>query len=519
MKNKIAKIVTTLAVVIGIGFSGLATVEAGEDNYTYTYDYWGDVQESPDVYSVARVFTYKDLGMDKNITNAESLFVYKDRIYVCDTGNNRIVILRRDGADDLVYEDEITAIKGTDITALSEPSDIAILETLDADDEGNAVTKEYMFICDRGNARIVKVDMDLNYILQFNKPVDPAITEDSAFKPDKIVVDTAGSVYCSASGINKGLIKYESDGVFSGFIGATRVAYNFTDYIWKKLASQEQRAKMESFVPTEYDNVYMDREGFIYACAGGMDEEDLRSETVDAVRKLNMLGTDILVRNGAYYDGRFPVYGDLFWGGGGGVTGPSYFKDVTVLDNDIYVCLDQNRGRLFGYDDQGRMVYAFGGTGNMEGYFRKPVSIEHMDNDLLVLDQLDCSITLFIPTEYGSLIYSAMDQFDHGEYDAAQASWEQVKMLNGNYSLAYIGIGRSLLRKGEYKESMPYFEAKYDDENYSRAFQQYRKLWIREHIITIIVIILALFLVPMAIARVYQVKEEIDNADIFKLRR
>ncbi|MBR3735538.1 MAG: hypothetical protein IKN07_06630, partial [Lachnospiraceae bacterium] len=66
MKNKIAKIVTTLAVVIGIGFSGLATVEAGEDNYTYTYDYWGDVQESPDVYSVARVFTYKDLGMDKN---------------------------------------------------------------------------------------------------------------------------------------------------------------------------------------------------------------------------------------------------------------------------------------------------------------------------------------------------------------------------------------------------------------------------------------------------------------------
>ena len=33
MKNKIAKIVTTLAVVIGVGFSGLATVEAGEDNY------------------------------------------------------------------------------------------------------------------------------------------------------------------------------------------------------------------------------------------------------------------------------------------------------------------------------------------------------------------------------------------------------------------------------------------------------------------------------------------------------
>ncbi|MBR3515210.1 MAG: hypothetical protein IKO10_02555 [Lachnospiraceae bacterium] len=507
MKNKIAKIVTTLAVVIGVGFSGLATVEAGEDNYTYTYDYWGDVQESPDVYSVAKVYTYKDLGLSQNISNAESLFVAGDNVYICDTGNNRIVVLQRKGADDFEVVREISQIKGADINTLSEPADVAV------SDDG------YIYIADRGNARILKVDMDLNYVLQFNKPVDLALTEDSVFKPDKIVIDTAGRVYCSAKGINKGLVKYENDGTFSGFVGATRVAYNFTDYLWKKFASQEQRAKMESFVPTEYDNVYMDSEGFIYACAGGMEEEDLKAGTVDAVRKLNMLGSDILVRNGAYYDGDFPVYGDLYWGGGGGISGPSYFKDVTVLDNDLYVCLDQNRGRLFGYDDQGRMVYAFGGSGNMDGYFRKPVSIEHMDKDLLVLDQLDCSITLFIPTEYGSLIYTAMDQFEHGEYDAAQASWEQVKMLNGNYSLAYIGIGRSLLRKGEYKEAMPYFEAKYDDENYSRAFQQYRKQWIRENLIGIVVIILALFLVPMGIGRVYQIKEEIDNADIFKLRR
>ena len=507
MKNKIAKIVTTLAVVIGVGLSGFATVEAGEDNYTYTYDYWGDVQESPDVYSVAKVFTFRDLGLSKNIKNAESLFVYEDKLYLCDTGNNRIVVLQRSGTDDLKVVQEISQIKGSDVNDLNEPSDIAISP------DG------YIFISDRGNNRIVKTDMDLNYIMQFNKPVDPAIASDLVFKPDKIVIDTAGRVYCSANGINKGLVKYEEDGTFSGFVGATRVAYSFTDYVWKRLASQEQRAKMESFVPTEYDNVYMDREGFIYACSGGMEVEDLKAGTVDAVRKLNMLGQDILVRNGAYYDGDFPVYGDIYMGGDGGISGPSYFKDVTVLDNDIYICLDQNRGRLFGYDDQGRMVYAFGGNGNMEGYFRKPVSIEHMDKDLFVLDQLDCAITLFIPTEYGNLIYTAMDQFDNGLYDEAQATWEQVKMLNGNYTLAYIGIGRSLLRKGEYKESMPYFEAKYDDENYSRAFQQYRKQWIRENIIGIVVIILALFLVPMGIGRVYQIKEEIDNADIFKLRR
>ena len=188
------------------------------------------------------------------------------------------------------------------------------------------------------------------------------------------------------------------------------------------------------------------------------------------------------------------------------------------MRRSIYVCLDQNRGRLFGYDDQGRMVYAFGGNGNQAGYFRKPVSIEHMDYDLLVLDQLDGTITLFIPTHYGQLIYDAMAHFEVGEYDEAQACWEEVKVLNGNYDLAYIGIGRSLLRKKQYKESMQYFEVKYDDENYSRAYAQYRKQWIRQNIIGIVVIILCLFLVPMAISRVYALKEEIDNADIFKLR-
>ncbi len=502
MKNKIVRIVTTLTVMLGVALSSFATAKAGEDNYTYTYDYWGDVQESPDAYTVAQVFDFGALGLDKNLKAAESLFVKDDHVFLCDTGNNRIIEFERTGADAFTVVREISKIKGADPETLAAPADISV------DEDGD------LFIADRDNARVIRCDKDLNFKMQFTRPSDQAIDAEMGFRPDKIVADTAGRIYCEAAGINKGLLKFEADGTFSGFVGATRVSYNFMDYLWKRFASQEQRAQMVSFVPTEYDNIYIDKEGFIYAVAGGLDEQDLKDETVDAVRKLNMMGSDILVRNGEY-----PVYGDLYMGGAGGLTGPSYFKDVTVLDNDIYICLDQNRGRLFGYDDQGRMVYAFGGNGNQAGYFRKAVSIEHMDNDLLVLDQLDGTITLFIPTHYGQLIYDAMAHFDVGEYDESQACWEEVKMLNGNYELAYIGIGRNLLSKKQYKESMEYFEVKYDDENYSRAFAQYRKQWIREHIITILVLIVILAAVPMAIGKVFSLKEEIDNADIFKLRR
>ena len=88
--------------------------------------------------------------------------------------------------------------------------------------------------------------------------------------------------------------------------------------------------------------------------------------------------------------------------------------------------------------------------------------------------------------------------------------------LDGNYDLAYIGIGRSLLRQKEYREAMDYFELKYDDENYSKAYKQYRKEWVEEHIVVIVIVILAAFLIPLSIGRIKKIKYEIDTADIFE---
>lgn len=500
MKNKMVKRISALVLSAFVLAGSPMAVCAMERSYTYNYDWWGDVQDSPDAYTVCGVYTSSDFGLDVNLKSPEGLYVSGNLVYICDTGNNRIVELERVSTEKFEVKRIIDSFKGdVENKTFSGPTDIAISEAGE------------FFIADKGNGRILKLDKDLNYIMQFDKPVDSTLDPAIGFLPNKIVIDTAGRVYCIATGINKGLIKYENDGVFSGFVGATKVAYDWMDYIWKKFATQEQRAQMESFVPTEYDNIYVDHEGFIYACAGSVEEDDLDNGTVDAIRKLNLMGNDILVRNGEW-----PVYGDLYWGEGGGYEGPSYFSDVTAFDNDIYVCLDRNRGRLFGYDDQGKMVFGFGGNGNLDGYFRKPIAIEHMGYDLMVLDSLDCSLTLFLPTEFGSLIYQAIDQFDDGDYDASGESWQKVMDLNGNYDLAYIGIGRSLLRQEKYREAMDYFELKYDAENYSKAYKQYRKEWVEEHIVAIVIVILALFLIPLSIGKVKEIKHEIDIADIFR---
>ena len=76
----------TLALADGDGFSGA---------YTYNYDYWGELRESPDAYRVDQVIYSGALGLDTAMRRPQSLYVIGNDVYICDTGNNRILQLRR----------------------------------------------------------------------------------------------------------------------------------------------------------------------------------------------------------------------------------------------------------------------------------------------------------------------------------------------------------------------------------------------------------------------------------------
>ncbi len=501
-KKLIKRMSALLAGVVVLAGSSL-TVHA-EGKYTYCYDYWGEVQDSPDAYEVVKVFTSNELGLEKPISpTASGLTVIGNYIYLCDTGNNRIIQWERIDREHFNLVKIYTEFSGdVEVNTFNKPQDFQINE------DGN------IFIADTDNNRVLKLDSEWNYVMEFTKPDDNTLDKELVFQPTKLAVDSAGRVYCIATGINKGMIKYEADGVFSGFVGATPVVYDLWDYIWKRFfTTAAQREKMVSFVPTEYSNLYMDHDGFIYACSSNLKEEDLKSGSAKAVRRLNLMGSDILIQNG-----EFPVYGDIYMGAGGGYSGCSKIVDVTAFDNDTYVLCDKERGRLFVYDSQGRLLFAFGGKGNMDGYFSKdqPIALDHMGYDLIALDSISKTLTVFTPTEYGNMIFQAIDQFDDGYYAESGETWQKVMDLNGNYDLAYIGVGRAMLRQERYKEALNYFELKFDDDNYSKAFKQYRKEWVEDHILIIFLGAFAILIVPMIIGKIGKIKHEIDTADIFK---
>ena len=488
------RFVTLVLALLMLASSALAVTDGYNSVYTYNYDYWDDVKETPDAYRVDQVIYSAQLGLDVAMKKPQSLYVRENMIYVCDTGNNRILEIERAGNEYTLVR-IIDKITGAEPETFSTPSDVFV------DEVGN------IYVCDTNNGRVIKADKDLNYLQSFVKPEDETFDQGLSFLPDKMVADVSGRVYVLATNVNKGLVKYEADGTFTGFIGANPVVYTMWDYIWKNFfTTKAQRAQQASFVPTEYENVTVDKDGFIYATNIVFDEYDLIWDNAKPIRKLNAIGNDILVKNDWY-----PPIGDLYWVEQSLEYGPSKFADITVFDNDIYVAFDKTRGRLFAYDPQGIALWAFGTKGNSEGTFLSPVSLEHMGYDLLALDENDCSITVFTPTEYGNLIYQASDEYLRGEYDASADTWREVLRLNANYNLAFIGIGRALMRQENFEEAMEYFKMAYDHENYGRAYRYYRKILIEENIMWIVIAIVAVLVVPLIIRQIKKMKREVEE--------
>ena len=468
-------------------FTSVLSLNADPTNYTYNYDFWFEQVSSPDAYRVSEYILGTDLEVG-HFRDPQGLFIRNNRIYICDSGNNRIIKIEVDENGKHTVKANVSSviINGKE-SPFNYPMDI--FENRD----GN------LYITDTNNKRVLILDNNWKYIHTIDKPKDESIEEIAEFLPVKIVVDFANRVFIQARNIFNGLMEFDNRWEFSGYMGANKVSVNPIDYIWKLISTQAQKERMDLFIPTEYSNVALDKEGFIYVT-------NSLGQT-DPIRRLNAMGQDILIRNG-YED---PV-GDLAVGNAGGISGRSRFIDVVAFDNDSYACFDRTRGRIFMYDFQGNLLYAFGGVGNRKGSFLKPTALDKMGYALYALDSGAATLTRFDLTEYGALINEALNEYKAGHYESSALFWEETLKTNGNYDLAYIGIGRAALRQREYQKAMKYYKLKHYREGYGKAFQLYRKEWMEENLWKILLVLGILLFVPPGIRFIINLVKEIKEA-------
>ncbi|MDF2542512.1 MAG: hypothetical protein K0S47_2230 [Herbinix sp.] len=466
-KFRISALVLSLVLI----FTNVVSVSAQTtitDNYTYNF--WGDVRKSVPAFELVRTIDEKTI--DVTISGFDDVCTSKDRIFLIDTIESRMNVLDTDY--NLVTS--VKLIRNADKKIVTDPSTGAQLVLTNPEGVWFHENGNEIYIADTGAHRIIVLDGDGYYLKRIIERPDNMIGS-TQFNPSKIVVDQANKIYFVVQSGFEGIVELNEDGSFSRYFGVNKPIVDFWDFFWKSLSSDEQKTKMAKIYAPSFNNVDLDHEGFIYATT-------IDSAAKDMVFRLNPKGENVLKQEGYY-----PVWGDMY---SSMFYVQTKFVDVAINEYGVYALLDQAKGRIFLYNFDGELINIFNSSGDLKGDFRAPGSIAWFGDTLIATDKtLKCAY-VYEMTDFGKAALGATKHYYNGEWEESANLSKEAIRLNANYDLAYIGIGKYYLMKDDYKSAMYYFNLGNDKPFYSKAYNGYRNIWVQDHFIWLLSVIVLL---------------------------
>ena len=324
MKRMILRTLCLAAILCLLAPYALATGSLPYD--CYNYDYWNNILYTPAPYvpngnisGVSLIWQGESLGAFRS---PQDLCVSPDgKLYIADTGNNRIVVLSEDMKTVLQVIDGFEA-EGKHET-FNAPYGVAVSEN------------QQLYIADSQNRRIVVLELDGTFVKYVQNPQSEVLDEKFVFTPLKVSVDYADRVYCVAQNMFQGIMVFSSEGDFTGFFGTISVKISLWERFWRKVSTKEERSKQQLFIPTEFTGIDVDEEGFVYA-------SNKDTDGIQAVRRLNPRGEDV-IRKGPKEN----VGGDLVFNSIGIYSGPSQIsRMITRAICSTYSAVSAHRKAL-----------------------------------------------------------------------------------------------------------------------------------------------------------------------------
>ncbi|MBQ7292856.1 MAG: YIP1 family protein [Clostridia bacterium] len=500
MKKSVRILVLAFALIM------LLSVPVGAFNsyQSYTYSINGEPLLSPDAYIPVAQYGNRHMLFPEGIelTAPQDMVVDDEgNVYIADSKLNAVVVLDRNYKYKFMVSAFTNEIGAPD--TLAEPEGVFVTDHK-KNGYGEIIEAGKIYVCDTKNSRIVVFSREGDFLYVLDEPKSELFSDDSVYRPVAMAVDQYNRIYVASPTTPEGIIVLTSEGEFTGFIGAQEVTISPWDIIWKRFQTEKQKKLSEQRIPAPYSNISINDDGFVFAISASSDldtkvENAIRNKeatpNASQVKLLNNAGSEIMRRNGFY-----PPVGEIAFTtlsrDPNAITGVSKVGDVAVGESGTWSISDTKRSKIFTYDNEGNLLFAFGDMGNLQlGNVSTIKAIAYQGERLLVLDSgANKSITVYERTGYGDILYKAVTDQINREYDKAIENWTEILMRNSNFDAAYIGIGQALYRSGQYEAAMEHFEAAYDTENWSLAYAEIRKEIIEDIFIWIPIVIIALCL-------------------------
>ena len=428
------------------------TAHADTPYVTYTINGYGQIRQTQTAYLAYATIT--KFGEEALASPSDICLASDGLIYVADSGNKRIVVGTADG--DLV---KIIG-EGT----LQNPRGVYVTDNGD------------IYVADRDAGCVFIFNNEGDIIQEYIKPNSPLYGDEVSFLPIKIVVNDAGIMFIVCESNTNGIVEISptEGGTFLGYFGTNYAATSLTTIIYRAILTDAQRAKMVSNIPATPTNLAIDAKGLIYTVTRGNEN--------DTLKRLNIAGTNMIHNT----DG---TYADT--------------PTAVVAGNHDNVYVADQQGYIFEYNNEGEMLFVFGGPddGSQRVGLSTMVSGIALDSQdrIYVLDSDKAQIQIYQPTEFTELLHNALYLYSKGRYTEAKEPLTQVLKINSMFDYANKAMGRCYFQEDNYQEALRYARLAKDYSGYSDAYWEIRNVWLKDNIMTAILLLVLLWVAVRAV--------------------
>jgi len=454
MKRILKRSITLILALSFILMQALQISASQTTSYTFTLDDRNEFVRTQDAYLPDRTVTNLELSEPADIAIDDN-----NNMYIADTGNKRIVVYNID-------TEEKFEIK---LPEFQTPKGVYVSDTGE------------LYVADSQAQAVFKLDKDYNLIQTYGRPTAP-IFSDANYDPGKVTVDLGGCLYIVCESNNTGIVQIANTGEFLGYFASNKTVLSAKQLLLKAIYTKEQELKSEELntAPTVFSNVCIDNAGVIYSVSMNGVTSIARA---DMVKKHSTNGTNMFAETG--------------------VLSENHSTDITVDESGIIYVAD-DEGYIQVYTKSGEMIFFFGAqnmNADIAGVYSALSTIAlDKDGNIWTADRDKGYIQSFVPTDYATTIYKALDLYENGEYEQSLTQWNKVLRLNQMSVLAHNGVGKAYFHAGDYEAAMEHFEIAGNRGQYSEAYWEVRSKQLSDNLPIFAAVIVVLIILRIAYA-------------------